>query len=57
MSITRSCAGTLALTPQDAAKLAGWGANYLLNVSTSIFTKALRDAARPGGHGAVEVVY
>jgi len=26
-------------------------------VTTSIFTKALRDAARPGEHGAVEVAY
>ena len=51
------CAGTLALTPQDAAKVAGWGANYLLNVSTSIFTMALRDAARPGGHRAAEFAY
>ena len=51
------CAGTLALTPQDAAKVAGWGANYLLNVTTSLFTKALRDAAMSGGHGAAELAY
>ena len=51
------CAGTLVLTPQDAAKVAGWGANYLLNVTTSIFTKALRDAALLGGNGAAEFAY
>ena len=51
------CAGTLALTPQDAAKVAGWGANYLLNLTTSIFTKALRDAALPGGDLPVQLEY
>jgi 4-hydroxy-2-oxoheptanedioate aldolase len=51
------CAGTLALTPQDTAKLASWGANYLLNVTTSIFTKGLRDAAAPGADGATALKY
>jgi len=51
------CAGTLALTPQDAAKLTGWGANYLLQVTTSLFTKALRDAASAGGDNAAELEY
>jgi len=51
------CTGTLALTPQDAAKVAGWGANYLLNVTTSLFTKALRDAALPGGEASAGLAY
>ncbi len=36
------CAGTLALTPEDAKKVAGWGANYLVSVTTSIMTQAFQ---------------
>lgn len=51
------CAGTLALTPQDADKVAGWGANYLLNVTTSLFTQALKDAARPSSQAPAGLAY
>lgn len=39
------CAGTLAITPADAQKFGQWGATYLLNVASSIITKAFREAA------------
>ena len=51
------CAGTLALTPQEAAKVAGWGATYLLQVTTSLITKALKDAAATGAGEAAQLEY
>ena len=42
------CPGVLALTPQDEARYAGWGARYFATVSTGIITKALKEAAQGG---------
>lgn len=39
------CAGIIALTPEDEAKYAGWGARYLATVASSIITQAFRQAA------------
>ena len=51
------CAGTLALTPEDAKKVAGWGANYLVSVTTSIMTKAFREAAGADRNALVKIEY
>lgn len=43
------CAGIIALTPADEEKYGALGARYFANVSTSIITKALAQAASGGG--------
>ena len=48
---TGKCAGVLALTPEDEARYASWGASYFANVITSVLTKALKDAAHAGRSG------
>ena len=45
---TGKCAGVLALTPEDEARYASWGASYFASVITAVFTKALKDAASAG---------
>ena len=47
-ALAGGCAGTLALTPQAQSQHAGWGARLHLNVTTSIITRALKDAAGIG---------
>jgi 4-hydroxy-2-oxoheptanedioate aldolase len=42
------CPGIIALTPADEQKYGAWGARYLCNVSTSIITRALAQAASAG---------
>jgi 4-hydroxy-2-oxoheptanedioate aldolase len=42
------CAGVLALTPEDEARYATWGARLFASVVTSIITKAFKDAASAG---------
>ncbi|WP_241132605.1 HpcH/HpaI aldolase family protein [Achromobacter insuavis] len=42
------CAGIVALTPADEEKYGAWGARYFANVSTSIITRALAQAAAAG---------
>ena len=42
------CAGVLALTPEDEARYASWGARYFANVITGVITKALKDNASAG---------
>ncbi|KCB49495.1 HpcH/HpaI aldolase family protein [Bordetella hinzii] len=42
------CAGIIALTPQDEEKYGAMGARYFANVSTSIITRALAQAASAG---------
>lgn len=51
------CAGTLALTPEDAKKVAGWGANYLVSVTTSIMTQAFRQAAGADRNAVAKIAY
>lgn len=41
-----NCGGIIALSHDDEAKYAQWGARYFANVSTSIITHALKTAAR-----------
>jgi 4-hydroxy-2-oxoheptanedioate aldolase len=45
---TGKCAGVLALTPEDEARYASWGASYFASVITSVLTKALTEAAHAG---------
>ena len=42
------CSGIVALTPQDEEKYGALGARYFANVSTSIITRALAQAASAG---------
>ncbi len=42
------CPGIIALTPEDEKKYGAWGARYFANVSTSIITRALVQAAAAG---------
>lgn len=42
------CSGIIALTPQDEQKYGAMGARYFANVSTSIITRALAQAASAG---------
>ncbi|MEO8250153.1 MAG: aldolase/citrate lyase family protein [Burkholderiales bacterium] len=51
------CAGTLALTPEEAKKVASWGANYLVSVTTSIITKAFKEAAGADRNALVQIEY
>lgn len=44
-----NCPGILALTPDDEAKFAGWGARYFATVASSLITQALRQASSAGG--------
>ncbi len=53
---TGKCAGVLALTPEDEARYASWGASYFANVITSVLTKALKDAASAGRSSEVSVL-
>lgn len=48
---TGKCAGVLALTPEDEARYASWGASYFASVITSVITKALKDNATAGRSG------
>jgi len=42
------CPGILALTPEEEARYAAWGARYVASNTAGIILKALRDAARQG---------
>jgi 4-hydroxy-2-oxoheptanedioate aldolase len=46
------CPGILALTPADEERYAPMGARYFANVTTGLFTQALRQAAT-GGQQAI----
>jgi 4-hydroxy-2-oxoheptanedioate aldolase len=48
---TGKCAGVLAMSPEDEARYASWGASYFAGVITSVLTKALKDAAHAGRSG------
>jgi len=45
------CPGVLALSAQDQARYAGWGARLFATVTTGIITQALRQAAQAGDAG------
>ncbi|MBO9329943.1 4-hydroxy-2-oxovalerate aldolase [Achromobacter xylosoxidans] len=47
------CAGIIALTPADEEKYGAFGARYFANVSTSIITRALAQAASAGRDAAL----
>jgi 4-hydroxy-2-oxoheptanedioate aldolase len=47
------CPGIIALTPQDEEKYGALGARYFANVSTSIITRALAQAASAGRDGSL----
>jgi 4-hydroxy-2-oxoheptanedioate aldolase len=47
------CPGIIALTPQDEQKYGAMGARYFANVSTSIITRALAQAASAGRDGGI----
>lgn len=42
------CPGILALTPEEEARYAAWGARYVASNTAGILLKALRDVARQG---------
>ena len=42
------CPGILALTPEEEARYAAWGARYVASNTAGIILKALRDVARQG---------
>jgi 4-hydroxy-2-oxoheptanedioate aldolase len=43
-----TCAGVLALTPDDEDRFGAWGARYFATVTTSIISQAFRQAATQG---------
>jgi len=45
------CPGVLALSAQDQARYAGWGARLFATVTTGIITQALKQAAQMGADG------
>ena len=51
------CAGTVALTPEDEDRYGQWGARYFANVTTSIFTQALKKAAGAERSAASKIAY
>jgi 4-hydroxy-2-oxoheptanedioate aldolase len=48
VAATGTCAGVLALTPQEEQRYAGWGARYFATVTTGLIMRALKDAAQGG---------
>jgi 4-hydroxy-2-oxoheptanedioate aldolase len=42
------CPGILALTPEEEARYAAWGARYVASNTAGIILKALRDVAQQG---------
>jgi 4-hydroxy-2-oxoheptanedioate aldolase len=48
------CPGILALTAEDEERYASWGARYFANVTTSLITKAFREAAQ---HSVAKISY
>jgi 4-hydroxy-2-oxoheptanedioate aldolase len=48
ISSVGKCAGTIALTPAHETMYSQWGARYFANVTSSIFTQALKVAANAG---------
>lgn len=57
ISSTGQCAGILALTPQDEEKYSQWGARYFATVTTSLITRAFKQAASAGRDTDVTIAY
>ena len=57
ISSTGQCAGILALTPQDEEKYSQWGARYFATVTTSLITRAFKQAASAGRDTDVSIAY
>ncbi len=57
ISLTGKCAGILALTPEDEEKYSQWGARYFASVTTSIITRALKQAASAGRNTELFIAY
>ena len=51
------CAGTLALTQADEERYSQFGARYFASVTTSLITRALKQAASAGREGEVKIAY
>ncbi len=51
------CAGTIALTLEHEAMYSAWGARYFANVTSSIFTQALKAAAGAGRGVTAKIAY
>lgn len=48
VSAQGTCAGVLALTPEEEERYAAWGGRYFATVTTSLITRAFQQAARQG---------
>lgn len=48
VAATGKCPGILALTAEEEARYAGWGARYFATTTTGLITKAFQEAARGG---------
>jgi 4-hydroxy-2-oxoheptanedioate aldolase len=48
VSVAGKCPGILALTAEEEARYAGWGARYFACVTTGLITQAFRQAAQGG---------
>ena len=57
ISATGKCAGTLALTHADEEKYSQYGARYFASVTTSIITRAFREAATAGREARPAIAY
>ena len=51
------CAGTLALTQADEEKYSQFGARYFASVTTSLITRAFKQAASAGREGDIKIAY
>jgi 4-hydroxy-2-oxoheptanedioate aldolase len=51
VSAQGKCAGVLALTPDEENRYAAWGGRYFATVTTSLITRALKEAAQQGRAG------
>lgn len=54
-----NCGGVIALTPEDEAKYAQWGARYFASTTTGLITHAFQQASGAGGRrpGAATLCY
>jgi 4-hydroxy-2-oxoheptanedioate aldolase len=57
IAVSGKCAGTIALTPEDEDKYAKLGARYFANVTSSIITRAFKQAAQVRQVGEVVISY